>query len=59
MSIGVRVRWTDLSEGLAVESAHFSMLDPMQGVRSAAYRGGDDLGGVSGQWFAKARCGVM
>ncbi|CAN0474287.1 unnamed protein product, partial [Ectocarpus sp. 8 AP-2014] len=58
VSIFVRVRWTDLREGLVEESQHYTTLEPLpEEARGGA--GGADGGysgaGLGGQWFVNPR----
>lgn len=62
MSLSVRVRWTELREGLVEESQHYTTLDPLpEEVRAGATSsgtavGGDVIGaGSGGQWFVSPR----
>lgn len=62
MSLSVRVRWTELREGLVEESQHYTTLDalPEETSRGATSSGAAVGGGVSGagsggQWFVSPR----
>eukprot|EP00752_Nemacystus_decipiens_P004283 g3912.t1 len=56
VSLSVRVRWTELREGLVEESQHYTTLDPLPeeevgGAGSAGVSGA----GSGGQWFVSPR----
>lgn len=57
MSLRLRVRWTELREGLVEESKHYTTLDPLPDVRGVISGGdsGGGLGGSAGQWFVAPR----
>ncbi|CAM9893992.1 unnamed protein product, partial [Ectocarpus sp. 13 AM-2016] len=62
VSIFVKVRWTDLREGLVEESQHYTTLEPLPeeargGV--AGVDGGYSGAGVGGHWFVSPRRGVV
>ena len=55
MSISLRVRWTDLREGLVEESQHYTTLNPLPGGGEAVFGSDGGDGGSVGQWFVTPR----
>lgn len=54
MSIVVRVRWTDLREGLVEESQHYTTLEPLP-EEARGGEGGVTVAGLEGHWFVSPR----
>lgn len=56
VSLSVRVRWTELREGLVEESQHYTTLEPLPEEEGGGAAGSGMSGaGSGGQWFVSPR----